>query len=169
MVNIRIDFGRSFSFFDFSPYKFNPLNKKTEPNVMIFSGKKGRKKYLQNRQPSSQSVRNRLGNNICFHFRASNRPLDGVEVKKWSKPRFWGVWARFWTLNFPEKSEESSSRVNISEVARSNGKFCTWYNFQKKWPKNSGIGPTSFSQNQWAQSTPEKGGDFQGCMLRSYP
>ena len=45
-----------------------------------------------------------------------------LRVKKWSKNTFLGVWTRFWTLNLPEKSEESSSRVHISELARSYGK-----------------------------------------------
>ena len=45
-----------------------------------------------------------------------------LRAEKWSKNTFLGVWTRFWTLNFAEKSDESSSRVNISELARSYGK-----------------------------------------------
>ena len=52
-------------------------------------------KMVKNGQPSSQNVRNRLGNNICPHFRASNRPLDGVKGQKVVKNTFLGVWARF--------------------------------------------------------------------------
>ena len=39
---------------------------------------------------TSQSVRNRSGNNICILLRASNRPLDGVKGQKVVKNTFLG-------------------------------------------------------------------------------
>ena len=58
----------------------------------FFSGKKGRKKSLQNGQPGSQSVRNRSGKKICLLLWASNRPLDGVKGQKVVKKHvFWGL------------------------------------------------------------------------------
>ena len=75
-----------FIFFRFFPIQTNPPKSKknrTQRYGIFFARKRvEKKKSLQNRQPSSQSVRNRLGNNICLHFRASNRPLDGVKGQK---------------------------------------------------------------------------------------
>ena len=88
----------------------------------FFPGKKGRKKSLQNGQPSSQNARNRSGDNFVFCCGPQIDLWTELSVKKWSKNTFLGVWTRFWTLNFAEKSAEMSSRVNISELARSYGK-----------------------------------------------
>ena len=130
----------------------------------FFSGKKGRKKKsLENGQPSSQSVRNRSGKKICLLFRASNRPLDGVKCKKkWSKNTFFGVWTRFWTLNFQDLSGFFRWRVNISKWAKKfiYRKLGSLFpgNERNFWPKIFSDRRRRFLGNLFAPTTPPRGG-----------
>ena len=69
----------------------------------------------QNSRTAGQNDRTRGQN---FPDRGPKFPVLAVSVKKVVKNTFFGVWTRFWTLNFQDLSGFFRWRVNISKWAK---------------------------------------------------